>query len=85
MTKAELTNAIAQETGISCKNVSLALESFFSNVKTALQNNDEVIIRNFGTFHMKHKAAKIARNIQQGTSIVVPEKDVPHFTPSKNF
>ena len=62
-------------------------------VQTAVAADDEVSVkigeivtlRGFGTFGIKHRAAKAARNITKNTTIQVPERDVPHFKPSKDF
>ena len=48
-------------------------------------NGENVYLRGFGSFTLKHRAEKVARNITRNTTMVVPSHDIPHFKPSKNF
>ena len=48
-------------------------------------NGENVYLRGFGSFTLKHRAEKVARNIIRNTTMVVPSHDIPHFKPSKNF
>ena len=54
-------------------------------VKGSLQKGEEVTLRGFGGFFLKHRAAKTARNISQNTTLIVPEHDIPAFKPAKEF
>ena len=85
MTKAELAKKISQDTGLEFSASMAAVESFMNNVKTSLKAGEIVTLRGFGTFKIKHRASKAARNITKNTTIQVPERDVPHFKPSKDF
>lgn len=85
MTKAELAKKISQETGVEFVAAMAVLDSFMSNVKSSLKAGEIVTLRGFGTFNIKHRASKAARNITKNTTIIIPEKDVPAFKPSKDF
>ena len=85
MTKAELSREIAIQTGLSIKEVTDVIETFFSTIKTQIAKGDSVTIRGFGTFKMKHRNEKTARDISKGTEMVIPAKDIPSFKPSKQF
>ena len=85
MTKADIVKAVAQSTGIERETVASALESFMETIKGSLIQGEPVYLRGFGTFGIKHRAAKPARNIQANTTIIIPEKDVPSFKPCKEF
>ena len=85
MTKAELSKHIAMQTGLHIKVVTEVLEAFFGIVKSQVINNQSVTLRGFGSFRMKHRKEKIARDITKGTEIVIPAKDIPSFRPSKQF
>lgn len=85
MTKAELSREIAQETGLQIKEVIAVLDSFVHTVKSQVIKKESVVLRGFGTFKMRHRNEKIARNIAKGTEIVIPAKDVPSFKPSTQF
>ena len=86
MTKADIINKIAESTGLQKKDVSVVVESFMENIKDSLLSNKEnVYLRGFGSFIVKHRAAKTARNISKNTTIIVPEHDIPSFKPAKEF
>ena len=48
-------------------------------------NGNEVYLRGFGSFIIKHRAEKTARNISKNTTIIVPEHNIPAFKPAKTF
>ncbi len=85
MTKAEIISKVSDSTGIDKVLVSVALESFFVEVKDALAGNDNVYVRGFGSFIVKTRKAKKARNISVGATVMVPEHQVPAFKPAKEF
>lgn len=85
MTKAEIVNEVAKATGVEKAAAMAVVESFMENVKASLAKGEPVYLRGFGTFGIKHRAQKAARNITKNTTIVIPERDVPAFKPSKEF
>lgn len=86
MTKAEIVNEVAASTGIAKKEVSVVIEAFMEQVKkTLLEKKESVYLRGFGSFDIKHRAAKTARNISKNTTITIPAHDIPSFKPSKSF
>ena len=85
MTKAEILNEISLKTGTDRKEVLQIVEGFMESVKASLINGENVYLRGFGSFILKHRAEKVARNINKNTSVVIPAHDVPHFKPSKDF
>lgn len=85
MTKAEIVNEISLKTGTDRKEVLQIVESFMDNVKISLANGENVYLRGFGSFIVKHRAEKVARNINKNISVVVPAHDVPAFKPSDSF
>lgn len=85
MTKAELISKIADSTGRDKVDVSVILESFFVEVKDSLATSENVYVRGFGSFIVKTRKAKKARNISKGATVMVPEHNVPAFKPSKEF
>ena len=72
MTKAELVNTIVLETGINKKDVLAIVESLMAEVKNALEREEPVYLRGFGSFIIKHRAEKTARNITKNTTLIVP-------------
>ena len=86
MTKADIINEISSNTGISKKDVSAVVEGFMESIKTSLLNEKEnVYLRGFGSFIIKHRAEKTARNITKKTTITIPAHDIPAFKPAKVF
>ena len=86
MTKADIINEIATETGISKKDVSAVVESFMDAIKDSLLDKKEnVYLRGCGSFIVKHRAEKTARNISKNTTITIPAHDFPSFKPAKTF
>lgn len=73
MTKAEICAEISRQTGLEKTAVITVVEKFMEVVKDSLAGGENVYLRGFGTFANKQRAAKPARNITQGTSIVVPQ------------
>lgn len=85
MTKADLVNEISKKTGIEKVLVKDVLEAFMDTVKEALLNKNNVYLRGFGSFIIKKRAQKTARNISKNTTIIIPEHFIPAFKPSKAF
>lgn len=86
MTKADIINEIAETTGIDKKDVSTVVECFMKSVKDSLLTKREnVYLRGFGSFNVKHRAAKTARNILKNTTMVIEAHDIPSFKPAKSF
>lgn len=85
MTKADIVNRIADDTGMSRKEVLAVVEAFMEEVKKSMIDGEEVFLRGFGSFVIKHRAAKTARNIAKNTTIVIKAHDYPTFKPSKGF
>ncbi|MBR5656791.1 MAG: integration host factor subunit beta [Prevotella sp.] len=86
MTKAQIINEIAESTGVQKKDVAVVVESFMESIKNSMLNRKEnVYLRGFGSFIIKHRAAKTARNIQKNTTITIDAHDLPSFKPAKSF
>lgn len=85
MTKADIVAQIAKSTGIERTLVLSVVEQFMQNVKDSLGDNENVYLRGFGTFLVKKRARKIARNISTNTALVVPEHNIPAFRPAPDF
>ena len=85
MTKADIVKAVAQATGLEKTTVAATVESITETIKGSLIQGEPVFLRGFGTFGLKHRAAKPARNITKNTTVLIPETDVPYFKPAKEF
>lgn len=85
MTKAEIIAEISNKTGIEKVDVQEAVEAFFKVIKNSMVNGENVYVRGFGSFVVKKRAEKTARNISKNTAIIIPEHYVPSFKPAKVF
>ncbi len=86
MTKAEIINKIVLETGIAKKDVAGTIEAFMEEIRQSMSARKEnVYLRGFGTFVIKHRAQKTARNISKNTTVVIEAHDFPAFKPAKSF
>lgn len=86
MIKAEIVKSIALQTGINSKDVSVVVEAFMEEIRNSLATNKEnVYLRGFGSFIVKHRAQKTARNISKNTTLVIEAHDLPAFKPCKSF
>ncbi len=86
MTKADIINEITEQTGLQKKEVTVVVESFMASVKHAmLDKKENVYLRGFGSFIIKHRAAKTARDIGKNTTITIDAHDIPAFKPAKAF
>ena len=86
MTKAEIIKKITEETGIANRDVAATVEAFMEEIRVSLaENKENVYLRGFGTFSVKRRAAKTARNISKNTTLVIEAHDFPAFKPSKSF
>lgn len=85
MTKQELIRQVSEKTGLSPRISRTVLESFFEVVKTTLIAGEPIYIRTFGSFTIKQRAVKLARNISQNTALQVAAHVVPVFRPSDMF
>ena len=86
MTKAEIISNIAEQTGMNKREIAITVEAFMEEIRNSLANNKEnVYLRGFGSFIVKHRAQKTARNISKNTTLVIEAHDLPAFKPAKSF
>lgn len=85
MTKAEIVNEISKKTGVDKITALATVEAFMETVKDSLVKEENVYLRGFGSFILKKRAQKTARNISKNTTIIIPEHNIPSFKPAKTF
>ena len=85
MTKADIVNEITKKTGADKQAVLNTLEAFMDTVKESLSREEHAYLRGFGSFIVKKRAQKTARNISKNTTIIIPEHNIPAFKPAKTF
>ena len=82
---ADIVNEITKNTGIDKTTVLTTVEAFMDAVKASLAKDENVYLRGFGSFIVKKRAQKTARNISKNTTIIIPEHNIPAFKPAKTF
>jgi len=91
MTKADLvervTEAIARTSGpmISKKDCARVVDAFLDAVKHALKDQQNIEVRGFGTFKIRKRKTRMARNPRTGEPVEVAARPVPVFKPSKEL
>ena len=85
MTKADIVTEIAKQTGVEKVQIQAIVESFMDEIKDSLVRGENVYLRGFGSFIVKTRAEKVARNISKNTTITIPEHKIPAFKPAKTF
>ena len=85
MTKAEIVNEVAKATGVEKAAVQSVVEAAMDSIKASLIKGNPVYLRGFGSFIIKHRAQKAARNIKEETTMTFPAHDITSFKPSKSF
>ncbi|MDI6807707.1 MAG: HU family DNA-binding protein [Candidatus Eisenbacteria bacterium] len=85
MTKGDIVDRISEKTGLPKKDVADTIDGFLEVVKKALVDGDHIEIRGFGTFKVKDRKERLARNPRTGESVPVPQRKVPNFRFSKEL
>ena len=85
MTKADLVESISVHTGVSKHHTAVIVDHLLDAVCRALTDGKHIEIRGFGTFKVRERRARRARNPRSGLEVLVPAKLVPVFKPSKEL
>ena len=87
MTKADLVEQVAEAVGprVTKRDCGLVVDAFLDAVKDTLARGDNIEIRSFGTFKVRHRKARMARNPRTGEAVPVPARVVPVFKPSRQL
>ncbi len=85
MNKSELLDAVATKADMSKKNTESCLSAFVDVISDTLAKGDKVQWTGFGTFELKHRAARKGINPATGQQIDIAASDSPSFKPGKAF
>ena len=83
MNKTELTDAVADATGLTKADAARSLDAVLSTISNTLAKGDQVGIVGFGTFLVRERKARTGRNPQTGAEIQIAAATVPAFKPGK--
>ena len=85
MTKVELIDKVAEGLGLPKREIEKMLEKLISTIQNALKAGEKVSVAGLGTFVVKEKKERLARNPKTGDSVHVPAKKAPKFKPGKEL
>lgn len=85
MTKSELIDEVALRRGLSRKDAELVVNTVLEEIGGALEGQDRVELRGFGSFSVKTRTAREGRNPKTGDVVQVDEKRVPFFKAGKEL
>jgi len=85
MTKADLVAEVERATELHRKESEVAVETVFESIIAALQSDDKIEIRGFGSFRTRQRRGRTGRNPKTGAKVDVPPKKIPYFKPSKEL
>jgi|TARA_B100000745_G_scaffold115650_1_gene74618 nucleoid DNA-binding protein len=85
MTKQDIVDTVAEATGLTKVETEAVMNGVMATIIDSLGRNERVELRGFGTFGVKHRMPKKARNPGTGEAIYLPERHVPTFKPAKHM
>ena len=83
MNKAELIDAVADDSDLTKASAARALDSAIENITNALRGGDSVTLVGFGTFTVRQREARMGRNPRTGEAIQIKASRVPGFKAGK--
>ena len=83
MNKAELVDAVAAAANLSKADAGRAVDAVVNSITAALKKGQQVSVVGFGTFGVKHRAARSGRNPRTGETIQIAARNVPGFKAGK--
>ncbi len=85
MNKGELVDMVAEEVGCTKRDAKIVVECVFGCITDTLTKGEAVRLVGFGTFGIRARACRTARNPRTGESISVPAMNVPFFKAGKEL
>ena len=85
MTKADLVEELVKVSNLSKKHAETIVNTVFSSITEALQRDDKIELRGFGSFRVRRRRSRQGRNPKSGDRVEVPEKRIPYFKPGKEL
>lgn len=86
MTKSELMSILTEKQGhLSYKDIESAVKEIFESMSKALAHGERIEIRGFGSFSLRYRAARDARNPRTGELVTTKGKYAVHFKPGKEL
>ncbi len=85
MVKQDIVTRVSEQKGITKVKAELAVDAFFEEIKSALQNGERIELRGFGVFVVKPRKSGIGRNPRTGAEVPIPPGKTVRFKPGKEI
>jgi integration host factor subunit beta len=85
MTKADLVEEVIRVSGLSKKQAEIIVHTVFDSIIEAMQKDEKIELRGFGSFRVRHRRSRQGRNPKTGDRVAVPAKRIPYFKPGKEL
>ena len=85
MIKTDLIDRVAFRTRLTRKQTAIVVNTFLSSITESLIAGNDVDIRGFGSFRIRHRNARMGLNPKSMEKVHVPSKKVPYFRPGKSL
>ena len=85
MTKADLIDEVVKVSDISKKHAEVIVNTVFASIVDALERDDKIELRGFGSFRVRKRRSRQGQNPKTGDQVEVPEKRIPYFKPGKEL
>src|SRR5262245_21341207 len=85
MTKADLVEEVARVSDLTKKHSETIVNTVFDSIIQALQRDDKIELRGFGSFRIRQRRSRQGRNPKTGDKVDVPAKRIPYFKPGKEL
>ncbi|MEE8183881.1 MAG: integration host factor subunit beta [Acidobacteriota bacterium] len=85
MTKSELIEEVARVSNLTKKHSEVIVNTVFQSIIEAMQKDDKIELRGFGSFRIRHRRSRQGRNPKTGDRVAVPAKKIPYFKPGKEL
>jgi integration host factor subunit alpha len=85
LTKADIAEHLFNELGISKRDAKELVETFFEDIRLALENGEQIKISGFGNFELRTKNERPGRNPKTGEDIPITARRVVTFRPGQKL
>jgi integration host factor subunit beta len=85
MTKADLVEEVARVSQLTKKHSEVIVNTVFQSIIEALNQDEKIELRGFGSFRIRHRRSRLGRNPKTGDRVAVPAKRIPYFKPGKEL
>ena len=85
MTKADLVEEVVKVSNLTKRDAEIVVNTLFQSIIEALQQDDKIELRGFGSFRVRRRRSRQGRNPKTGDRVDVPSKRIPYFKPGKEL